>query len=64
MVMYFKQLLKHSVDNDMTYLKPELPPVNVGHLVMNSEVYLPTLFQLRTLLPIPLDMCLKPIAFL
>lgn len=35
MLMYFKKILKLSMDNDMTYLKPELPtekyPGTFGH---------------------------------
>lgn len=70
MVLYFKQiktLLKHSTNNSMSYLKADLRPENLEHLVMKAKVCLPTLFQLWTCSPvlfeIPLGMYFKPTAF-
>lgn len=49
--MYFKKILKLSMDNDMTYLKPKLPPeTRRGTFGHESKVYLPTLLQLCPLI--------------
>lgn len=68
MIMYFRKILKISMNNDMTYSKPQLPPENTEHLVMDPKVSLLHCFNcvlcFLILFEIPLDMRFKLTAFL